>query len=282
MKRKIIEIDRSKCNGCGLCIPNCPEGAIRLIDGKARLLGDLFCDGLGACVGECPEGAITVTEREAEPYDEAKVMENIIPQGEAVIRAHLAHLRGHGENGYYRVAVSTLERQGRPVPEPGDDEHSPHHEGCPGARAMRIEKSTEPRPPAAPQSSRLSTWPVQLHLLPPRAPYFKDRDLLLCADCVAYAVGDFHERYLRDGVLAIACPKLDDGQEIYLEKLTAVLAEGGVRSLTVLTMEVPCCTGLARLAADALSASGRKDIKAEWKVIGLKGKELKSAELANE
>ncbi|MBN2353243.1 MAG: 4Fe-4S binding protein [Spirochaetales bacterium] len=282
MKRKIIEIDETKCNGCALCIPNCPEGAIQLIDGKARLLGDLFCDGLGACIGECPEGAITITEREAEPYDEAGVMENIIPQVEAVIRAHLDHLESHGETECYRVAVSALERHGLSAPERTGDEHRLHHEGCPGARAMRIENSAASRPAAAPQPSRLSTWPVQLHLLPPRAPYFKGRDLLLCADCVAYAAGDFHERYLKDGVLTIACPKLDDGQEIYLEKLTAILAEGGVRSLTVLTMEVPCCTGLARLAGSALAASGRSDIRAEWKVVNLRGDELKSAALAAE
>jgi ferredoxin len=280
MKRKIIEIDETKCNGCGLCIPNCPEGAIRLIDGKARLLGDLFCDGLGACIGECPEGAIRVTEREAAPYDEARVMANIITQGPNVIRAHLDHLQSHGETAYYNTAVAVLSERGLAVPAPEKKPAADLHQGCPGSRAIHLEKTASGGPAAGPQPSQLTNWPVQLHLLAPRAPYLRDRDLVLSADCVAFAVGDFHARYLAGNTLAIACPKLDDGQEIYLEKLKTIIDESAIRSLTIVTMEVPCCSGLARLAQDALSGATRRGLKAVWIVINLQGQEIKRAELS--
>ena len=238
MRRKIIHIDEELCNGCGSCIPNCPEGALQIIEGKARLVSDLFCDGLGACIGECPLGAITVEEREAEAYDERRVMGNVIAQGEQVIRAHLAHLEAHGERELLRQALDVLEERG----------------------------------------SRLGQWPVQLHLIPPSAPYFRDADVLLAADCTAYAHGDFHRRFLEGKRLAIACTKLDSDQDVYLDKLKALIDFSGIRSITVLTMEVPCCRGLLQLARKAAAQSERR-IPIQWLEIGVQGEILQEAEV---
>jgi NAD-dependent dihydropyrimidine dehydrogenase PreA subunit len=297
MKRKIINIDDELCNGCGQCIPNCPEGALQMIDGKARLISDLFCDGLGACIGECPVGAINIEEREAEAYDERRVMENVIAQGEGVVRAHLEHLQEHGEQEFLSQALAVLEEKGMEIelPEAGGNGHAEHHSahhgahsaahdaqahhghqagGCPGAqvREFRAQGGPADTPdsdtPASP--SRLRQWPVQLHLVPPSAPYFKDADVLLAADCVAYAHGDFHRQFLEGRRLAIACPKLDSNQDIYLDKLKALIDFAGIRSLTVLTMEVPCCRGLLQLARKAAAESERK-IPIQWQEIGVQG-----------
>ncbi|KPJ84607.1 MAG: 4Fe-4S ferredoxin [Spirochaetes bacterium DG_61] len=273
MLREIIRIDEEKCTGCGLCIPNCPEGAIQIIEGKARLISDLFCDGLGACIGHCPEGAINVEKREAEPYDERKVMENIVKGGENVIRAHLDHLRDHGEEGYMKEALDVLKKKHISIP--GEKEHTHAHGGCPGARSMSFtrEKATKGVRDSVPHSA-LSHWPVQLHLIAPMAPQFQGRDLLLAADCVAYALGDFHTRYLQGKALTIACPKLDEGQEIYLEKLIALIDGAKINTLTVITMEVPCCRGLLNMARQAAEKASRK-VPLKWIMIGIKGEVLK-------
>jgi len=258
MRRKIISIDEEKCNGCGLCVPNCPEGALQIIDGKARLVSDLFCDGLGACIGHCPEGAITIEEREAEPYDERKVMENVAKQGPNVIKAHLEHLKGHGEHGLLKEAVAFLKEKGLPVPELG--EHGHHHgHACPGSKVMMVEEDESNVDDAAgkPLKSRLRHWPVQITLVPVHAPYFAGADLLIAADCVPFALAGFHERLLKGRVVLVGCPKLDDA-DAYLEKLTAILRENDIKSLTVAHMEVPCCFGLVHILKEALAASGRK------------------------
>lgn len=247
-KRTIISIDEEKCNGCGLCIPNCPEGAMQLIDGKARLVSDLFCDGLGACVGYCPEGAITLTEREAEPYDEARTMVNIARQGTGTIKAHLAHLSAHGEKGYLGQALSWLAQEGIRVPE-GFTAEAPRQKA---AAATAVAEA------AAPAASALTNWPIQLHLLSPMAPRFQGADVLLSADCVAYSVGSFHSSMLQGKALAIACPKLDDGQEVYLEKITALIDHAQIASLTVVMMQVPCCRGLLAVAQKARDQAKRK------------------------
>jgi ferredoxin len=259
--RKIIEIDEDRCTGCGLCIPNCPEGALQVIDGKVRLVSDLFCDGLGACIGYCPESAIRVVEREAEPYDERKAMANIARQGANTIRAHLEHLRDHGEEELLRLALGWMAEHGVPAPstmDHGDDGHA----GCPGARAMELKPaagyaSSEAAAPAA-RPSELANWPVQLHLLSPMAPQFKGRDVLLAADCTAFAMGSFHDRFLKGRVLAIACPKLDDGADVYREKISALVEHAEINTLTVAIMEVPCCRGLLALAQDAVGKAKRK------------------------
>jgi ferredoxin len=258
-KRTIITIDEEKCNGCGLCIPNCPEGALQVIDGKVRLVSDLFCDGLGACVGYCPEGAITLVEREAEPYDERKVMANITRQGANTIRAHLAHLEAHGEKELLKEAVSYIEEKGLPLPE---ELIQGSHAGKPCAGKHVEFAATKTENPAAtgehtPESA-LGNWPIQLHLLSPMAPQFKGRDVLLSADCVAFAVGNFHASFLKGKALAIACPKLDEGKDIYREKLTALIDHAQINTLTVVMMEVPCCRGLLALAQQACEKANRK------------------------
>lgn len=260
MKRKVIRIDEEKCTGCGLCIPNCPEGAIAVIDGKARLVGDLLCDGLGACLGHCPEGAIAVEEREAEPYDERRVMENVVRQGPNVIAAHLEHLRSHDQQDDLRQAQAYLAEHGIEIQ--GETASSPPvptspPAGCPG----RLSRQMAPR--AAPEAddaspSQLRHWPVQLHLVSPSAPQYRGADLLLAADCTAYAAGDFHARWLKGRALSIACPKLDAGREVYVEKLRALIDEAQINTLTVLMMEVPCCSGLVALARQAAAAATRK------------------------
>lgn len=270
-KRKIIKIDEEKCNGCGVCIPNCPEGAIQVIDGKARLISDIFCDGLGACIGHCPQDAISTEERTAEPYDEEKVMENIIKAGDKTIVAHLNHLKDHGEKTYLKEALDILKQKNITVPFK-EEQPTPHPScKCPGAQAMDL--SSEKKHQKTEQGvrpSHLCQWPVQLHLLSPNASYLQDSNILLVADCVAYALGDFHEKYLKGKSIAIACPKLDSNIESYREKLTAFIDIAQIHSLTVMTMEVPCCRGLLSLAQQAaLQASRTIPIKSI--VVGIKG-----------
>ncbi len=272
MKREIITIDEEKCTGCELCIPNCPEGAIQIIDDKARLISDLFCDGLGACIGHCPEEAITIEKREAEPYDEKKVMENIIKQGENVIRAHLKHLKDHGEQQYLDEAIEVLKEKNVEVP-PVESEQQ-IHSGCPGAKAMTFSTAGESVETVGEKGrSELTHWPVQLHLIPPMAPHFQGRDILLSADCVAYSVGDFHRDFLKGKAVTIACPKLDDGQDVYLDKLVALIDTSKINTLTVMTMEVPCCGGLVNLAGQAAAAASRK-IPIKSIVISIQGEIL--------
>lgn len=273
--RKMIRIDEEKCTGCGLCIPNCPEGALKVVDGKARLISDLFCDGLGACIGHCPEGAITVEEREAEPYDERKVMENIVRQGGNVIREHLEHLKAHGEEGCLNEALDYLKERGVEASISHEPSGKPAPCACPGARTVDFSPDKEDGPsPSGDAPSRLGQWPVQLHLVPPNAPYFKGADLVFSADCAAYSLGSFHEKYLKGRRLAIACPKLDSGQDVYVEKLKSMIDNAGINTLTVLTMEVPCCGGLLHLARKAASESDRK-IPIKSVVVGIRGDVIK-------
>jgi NAD-dependent dihydropyrimidine dehydrogenase PreA subunit len=272
MKRKVIHIDDDKCTGCGVCIPGCPEGAIQMIDGKARLVSDLFCDGLGACLGTCPEGAITIEEREAEPYDERRVMENIIKAGPNTIRAHLAHLKDHGQQDYLDTALEVLKEQALENPlEAGSGGSTPAgmHGGCPGTLARSFSApvsgdDTGTRP------SRLTHWPIQLHLLSPQAPHYQGSDVLLAADCTAFSLGDFHKDYLQGKTLAIACPKLDAGQEVYVEKIKALIDDAKINTLTVMIMQVPCCGGLLKLAREAAARAARK-VPITCLVVSLEG-----------
>lgn len=188
MKRQIITIDENKCTGCGLCVSNCPEGALRIIEGKARLVGDLLCDGLGACIGHCPEGAIKIEEREAEKYDERKVMSNIVRQGTGVLAAHLRHLKDHGQMEYLREALEYLKEHKITIP---FADPSPAHgqRGCPGMQVQDLRRENEDKRTAAtatPVPSQLRQWPIQLHLLSPSAPYFQNADLVVAADCVPF------------------------------------------------------------------------------------------------
>ncbi len=278
MKRKIIQIDEEKCNGCGICIPNCHEGAMQLIDGKARLISDLFCDGLGACIGHCPEGAIDIIEREAAPYDERKVMEIMVPKGRNTILAHLDHLRDHNETEFLQQAIDYLKENNITMSPEKKEQHSNGECGCPGsmARDFRVE-SVVPAPvethsKAVQQEipSELRQWPVQLHLLNPQASYFKNADVVLAADCAAFTMGNFHSRFLKGKSLAIACPKLDSNKESYLQKLTSMIADTKINSLTVVMMEVPCCGSLLHMAQSARTNAGR-NVPIKKAIISVQG-----------
>lgn len=215
MIRRIIQIDEEACNGCGACAAVCHEGAIDMIDGKARLLRDDYCDGLGDCLPICPTGAITFVKREAAAYDEK--------------------------------AVKAVQQDNQP----------PLFSGCPGTNARQIRHSRQEHPlsGAATVPSQLSQWPVQIKLAPINAPYFDGANLLIAADCTAYAYGDFHRRFIRNRITLIGCPKLDSGD--YAEKLTDILRENNIQSVTIVRMEVPCCSGLEQAARQALQASGK-------------------------
>ena len=246
--REVIEIDEELCDGCGDCVTACAEGAIAIIDGKARLISDVYCDGLGACLGHCPQGALKVIERDAEAFDERAVEE------------HLVKLRASNRPATAPPMMSVLSPQSMLA-----------GGGCPGSRPQ-MHQPAVPTPTADCDggSSQLRHWPVQLHLVPPTAPFFQGQDVLLAADCVAFAVGDFHRRFLAGSSLAIACPKLDSNQEIYLQKLVTMIDEAEIRSLRVMVMEVPCCGGLLRLAEEA-ARRARRDIPVECLVVGTQG-----------
>jgi ferredoxin len=273
MKRKIIAIDQEKCTGCGLCENGCPEGALRVIDGKARLVGDLLCDGLGACLTTCPENAITVEEREAEPYNEIEVMKNIVAQGSNVIVAHLQHLKSHFQTAYLNQAMAYLREQRIAVDfSPDLAEQKPVARQCPGsqihsfpARPHAVEDSKSP--------SQLRHWPVQLHLISPVAPHYRNSDLLIAADCVAFALADFHKDFLKGKTLAIACPKLDSRQEIYIEKIRALIDEAEIRSVQIMIMQVPCCRGLLQHVVEAASRAKNR-VPVRCVIVGIQGEVL--------
>ncbi|MEI7433604.1 MAG: 4Fe-4S binding protein [Methanomicrobiales archaeon] len=267
MKRNIISIDVNKCTGCGRCIPDCPEGALQIIDGKARLVSDLFCDGLGACIGTCPEGAISVIEREADAYDEKTVMETIVRQGEPVIRAHLEHLAGHGQKDLYRQAIDYLKEHSLAIPDHTTTEgirkpagqSKPDFGSCPGSASRSIARDTRtgPRQPSGTTSSELRQWPVQLKLLNPAATYFENADLLVSVDCVPFAYAGFHQDILQGKILIIFCPKLDSDIDEYITKLVNILVLHTIKSITVVHMEVPCCSGVRYVVDQALEKSGK-------------------------
>ena len=300
MKRKIISIDDKKCTGCGQCIPDCPEGALRLIEGKARLVSDIFCDGLGACIGTCPEGAISVTEREAVPYDEKAVMATIVKQGASVITAHLEHLAGHGQIGLYDQAIEYLIENDISIPEHAAPErrrssatpcgthpvagrmgegvcqpHAPYQPTtCPGSAARSIPRGDRGGMPRQPGSvtngSELRQWPVQLALLNPAAPCFDNADLLVSADCVPFAYPGFHTGFLRGRILIIFCPKLDADIEGYIAKLAAIFTLHTIKSITLLHMEVPCCGGVRYVVDKALAKAG-VTIPVDEKTVTIEG-----------
>ncbi len=231
--RKIVQIDEEKCTGCGLCVPACAEGALQIVNGKVRLVSEKYCDGLGACLGECPYGAITIEERPAEGFDEEAVKHHL---------AEKEHTHEELPCGCSSATVTQFE----------------HPEAV---AAVPTEATSQP--------STLRHWPVQLTLVPPTAPFLQGTDLVLAADCVPFAYAGFHQDFLRNHSLLVACPKLDDFQA-HLAKLTSILRQSDVKSLTVVHMEVPCCSGLTHMARQALKLSG-KDIPFREVTIGIKG-----------
>lgn len=243
MKRNIVEIDQEKCDGCGLCVPSCAEGAIKIVNGKAVLAADNLCDGLGACLGECPRDAIRIIEREADEFDEQAV-----------------------ESSRSKIAVGA----GVAV-QHGGSSTAHHGGGCPGSRLMTRDSSSAEVSGAETGSrqSRLGQWPIQLSLVPVTAPFFENADLLIAADCVPFAYADFHKDYLAGKALLVGCPKLDDN-EYYTEKLTDIFRNATLKSVTVVRMEVPCCGGIEAAAKRALVASG-KAIPLEVVTVGVDG-----------
>lgn len=232
-KREIIKIDEELCNGCGLCVPNCAEGAIRIVDGKARIVADKYCDGLGACLGHCPQGALSIVVREADEFDEEAV-EALLAAEKRTGHAPAAHIAPH------------------PAPRSG---------GCPSAQLMSLNPCDRANQPvqqaAAGAASALTHWPVQIRLVPPNAPFLQDANLLLTADCVAVALPDYHANWLPGRTVLMGCPKFDDA-EMYIERLASVFRENSLKSVTVLEMEVPCCANMSRIVAEAVRRSGRK------------------------
>jgi ferredoxin len=273
MERDIIKIDEDLCNGCGLCVPNCHEGALQIIDGKVRLISELMCDGLGACIGHCPEGAITIEKREAEPYNELKVMELMVAKGFNTVVAHLKHLKEHNETFYLKQGMGYLIENAQKLSFKVQDVKDAVHQtntvtkggncggGCSSSQTVIFDPSSL-KPMQADtevqQQSQLRQWPVQLHLVNPGAAYFQGADLLVAADCTAFSLGDFHSKWLQNRSLVIACPKLDQGKEIYLQKLVELIDKSHVNTITVLIMEVPCCGGLLHLVQMAAQRAGRK------------------------
>lgn len=282
--RKMIKIDEDKCTGCNLCIPSCPEGALQMVDTpkgkKARLVKEFFCDGLGACIGNCPEDALTIVEEEVEEYDEKKVLVNIVKAGSEKVVEHLEHLLEHGERDYLMQAVHYLKdnnyeldfskyinyvKSGLEV----------EHTGCPGSRVMdlsgEVKKSDDSASevPSGKINSELKNWPIQIKLVSPMAPYLKNAEILIAADCAPFAYGDFHKDFVKGKILMIGCPKLDD-IDFYKEKLTKLFEINSPKSVTVLHMEVPCCFGIVSAVEEAISMSG-KNIPFCKVTVGLKG-----------
>ena len=244
MKRNIIEIDREKCNGCGLCVNACHEGAIELVDGKAELISDEYCDGLGNCLPECPTGAIRIVERDAAEYNHELVMKKMEERKNST----------HTDSAHA---------------------HAPHAGGCPGQRAMRLQRTVQPphrettvQSESAP--SELNQWPVQLNLIHPHAQYLSGSDLLIAADCCAYAYGSFHKDFIAGKITVIGCPKLDD-VDSYIEELTEMFSSNDIRSVTVTRMEVPCCGGIVYAVKRAL-LQAEKIIPYREVIIGTDGR----------
>lgn len=231
-RRKIIRIDEEKCNGCGQCVVDCAEAALRIVDGKARLVREIYCDGLGACLGGCPTGALTIVEREAEEFDEHATKKH--------------------------------------VEEDKTMKETPC--GCPGTKSVDFAERAAPADGSGDTRPELTNWPIQLKLVAATAPYFKDADVLLAADCAAFSAISFHSRFIRGKKVIIGCPKLDDAQ-FYYEKLTEMFRSNEIRSVQVVRMEVPCCGGLAFITQKAIKDSGR-EIPYSEVVIGIKGDTL--------
>jgi ferredoxin len=260
--RKIVKIDESKCDGCGVCIPNCAEGALQIIDGKAKLVGDIYCDGLGACLGHCPQDAIEVIEREADEFDEEAVEKMLKDREEKVEVKEEKKVdcgcSGHGHHGAHHA---------------GHQGHQGHAGGgCPGSMMRQLGKKQEDDSNVK-LSSKLRQWPVQLMLVPPTAPYFKESDLLITADCVPFAYANYHNEFLKDKSVVVGCPKLDD-VEFYVQKLTELIRVNNLESITVLRMEVPCCGGMAQAAKIARDNSG-VEIPVKVVTISIEGEVVK-------
>jgi NAD-dependent dihydropyrimidine dehydrogenase PreA subunit len=272
--RQIVVIDEEKCNGCGLCVPACPEGALQIIDGKARLVSESYCDGLGACLGHCPQGAITIEEREVEEFDPAAVERHLAELGRDPAEHH------HGP-GPHQVGAPQAPPAAAPVAPPSATHHSHPAPACPGSAVETL----PPRTPGQEEgtdweaaASQLRNWPVQLALVPPNAPWLQAARLLIAADCVPFALASFHRQFLAGHVLLIGCPKLDDA-DFYYHKLTQLIAHNDLEAVEVVHMEVPCCFALRQIVTQAIRQAG-KHLPVKVSVISRQGEVLETSEVA--
>ena len=250
--RNIVKIDEDKCNGCGDCVTSCAEGAIEIIDGKAKLVSEIYCDGLGACLGHCPMDAITIEQRDADEFDEKATEEYLAAKKEKAKPQAKAQVSAGGGCA------------------------------CPGSMAMKFKTNTQAEiteGEQGPAASQLGQWPVQLNLVSPSAPYFAGADLLLVADCVPFAMVDFHSRLIQGKPIAIGCPKLDDMQ-FYIDKMADIIRANDLASLTVIHMQVPCCSGMTHIAKEAIKLSG-VDLSFEDLTIGLQGEFVNSKNISS-
>ena len=270
MKRKIIEIDEALCTGCGDCIVGCAEGALQLVDGKAKMVKEQFCDGFGDCVGTCPTGALQIIEREADAFDEKATIEHVRKQG--------------GEDAVKRMLESAVIHESK---EKESTMTEPKLGGCPGMQVRMAEKEETAKKPATTTvsageqiiKSDLEQWPIQLHLVPPTAPFFDGKELVVLSTCSPIASPDVHWRFVRGRSLVVACPKLDR-TEGYVEKLAAIMAQNNIPKVIIVRMSVPCCGGLTAITQQAFAASGRTDLVVEEVTIGLDGELLKTEQVA--
>ncbi len=286
MKRDIVKIDEDLCDGCGLCIPNCHEGALQIIDNKARLISDLMCDGLGNCLGHCPQGAITIEQREAEPYSETAVIAEMVKKGKNVVIAHLKHLLDHDEIGFLNEGEKYLKENQNIIDFDVNEVLTEVHKksfvmennanqsacGCPSATEMSFGPKNNETPvfDVNEIKSELRQWPVQMHLINPNAPYFRNADVVITADCVAFALGNYHQKYLKGKGVAIACPKLDSNTEIYIDKFKRMVDEAKVNTFTVMVMEVPCCGGLIQMVKAGVDQAERT-VPVKLITVGIQG-----------
>ncbi|MEE4114659.1 MAG: 4Fe-4S dicluster domain-containing protein [Marinilabiliaceae bacterium] len=291
MKRDMVKIDEDLCTGCGDCVPNCHEGALQIIDGKAVLISDLMCDGLGASLGHCPEGAITIEKREAEPYNETKVMEIMVGKTFNTLVAHLSHLKDHGEEAFLAEGIDYLKKNANSIEHDVNEiikrlmnnteenthvhQHAHAHDnkgpgcGCQSSAPQEFRRADSPSA-GMDEASALTHWPVQMHLINPAAGYFKNSDLLIAADCSAFTLGAFHSRFIKGKTVVIACPKLDQNTEIYVEKFRSLIDDARVNTITLLLMEVPCCGGLLTMLQQAMSMAERK-VPVKLIIAGIQG-----------
>ncbi|MFC1599067.1 ATP-binding protein [Patescibacteria group bacterium] len=247
MKRKIIQINEEKCTGCGLCVNICAEAALEVIDGKAKLIKDFYCDGMGACLDVCPEDALKIVEKDASDYDTQKTYEHV--------------KKTRGEDAAKEVHGIDNDQK----------EEEPMKCGCPGSMMQDFTDKTENNIDEKIElNSELRQWPIQLHLVSPLAPYLKNADLVVAADCVAFTYANFHQEFLKGKILIIFCPKLDADQDIYKEKLIEIFKNQNINSITTVKMEVPCCSGVESLVDDALSAAN-KNIPVGNNTISIQG-----------
>jgi len=295
MVRDIIKINEDLCNGCGDCIPNCHEGALQIIDGKVRMVSELMCDGLGACIGHCPMGALSIETREAEAYNEVETIKEMVSKGKNTVIAHLKHLKEHGEIAFLKEGViflsSIQETLSFNLDEVKAAVHNapnaiqieksiqsptlqPQASGCPGSKSQSFSVNFPAANTQGSLASNLTHWPIQLHLINPSAQHFQAADMLIAADCVAFSLAGFHQNYLKGKTLCIACPKLDNNQQVYITKIKALVEHARINTITVMIMEVPCCGGLLRMVQTALAEATRK-IPLKLVIVGTRGEVIK-------